>query len=98
MFQTQKGSRRFKRIENRNGVFALLVSSVGQTCDETVMHLSRNSAADGQRHWRQRCLQRSGRRTASPRCSLLRLKIQNAGSIFASDIAEYVPCDLRRVT
>lgn len=26
MFQTQKGSRRFKRIENRNGVFALLVS------------------------------------------------------------------------
>ena len=26
VFQTQKGSRRFKRIENRNGVFALLVS------------------------------------------------------------------------
>lgn len=29
MFQTQKGSRRFKRIENRNGVFALLVSFKG---------------------------------------------------------------------
>lgn len=29
MFQTQKGSRRFKRIENRNGVFALLVSFMG---------------------------------------------------------------------
>lgn len=43
MFQTQKGSRRFKRIENRNGVFALLVSSVGhgsQTYDETVKMLN----------------------------------------------------------
>lgn len=29
IFQTQKGGRRFKRIENRNGVFALLVSFKG---------------------------------------------------------------------
>ncbi|KAF3693002.1 Transforming growth factor beta regulator 1 Nuclear interactor of ARF and Mdm2 [Channa argus] len=30
MFQTQKGSRRFKRIENRNGVFALLTDEERQ--------------------------------------------------------------------